>query len=160
MNTYERLMAFLCKRLSLVAGVALVAMMSIVVCNIISRSIYKPIFGTYEIVRYLGLVIATFGLAFTQFERGHIGVDILTSRLKERVRAAVDAINNLFLIALSALVTWQAVLYALKLWRTGTLSPTLALPLHVFLFMLAFSFVTLGLVCLSQLLKSLGILWK
>lgn len=154
MQRAEGKFTVICRRLCIAAGVALIVMMSLVVCNIISRTVYKPIFGTYEIVRYLGLMIVIFGMAYTQLERTHISVDLLTSRLHKRVRIALEIINGLVLCSLAALVAYHMFLYALKLMHTQTVTPTLQLPLHIFVLGLALSFLSLGIVTIWQLLHS------
>ena len=155
MGTLERFISFISKHMASIAGLALIGMISLVVGNIISRSIYSPIFGTYEIVRYLGLIVAAFGLAYTQHQHGHIGVDIITVHLKGKNRAILDGVVFIFLIGLAALIVWQSVLYGIKLFETDTRSPTLDLPLYIFLFLMSICFVVFGLVSFSQLLISL-----
>jgi TRAP-type C4-dicarboxylate transport system permease small subunit len=93
-------------------------------------------------------------MAYTQLKRTHISVDLLTSRLNKRVRITLEIINGFILVSLSALVAYHMFLYALKLLHTETVSPTLQIPLHFFVFGLALSFLSLGIVTFWQLLHS------
>lgn len=87
-------------------------MMFIVVINAISRFIWASIPGTLEIVESLMGVVAVMMLAYTQAQRGHIGVELVLSRLPVRAQKVIDCITLLLALIF-------ALFLAKENWRMG-----------------------------------------
>ena len=69
--------ARLSRALNTLAGAAIVVMMLLTCADVVFRLLRQPIPGTYEMVGFLGTIVASFALAYTSLEKGHIAVEIL-----------------------------------------------------------------------------------
>jgi TRAP-type C4-dicarboxylate transport system permease small subunit len=70
----------LSKLFNFVAEAALTFMMFLTVADVILRSLRRPIVGTYELVAFSGAVVIGFSIPLTSWMRGHVWVDIITSK--------------------------------------------------------------------------------
>lgn len=125
--------------LAVLGGVILSAVMLTAVISIIGRALSRtgwsvfgrmgPIPGDFEIVSIgAGMAIFCF-LAWAQFNRGHVTVDIFVSALGERGLAAIAVITNLVL-TVAVVVLAQQLGYGLEdKRRFGETSLILQIPL-------------------------------
>jgi len=142
--------------LNWVAGVGLVAMVSLTVADIIGIKFFKhPIPGAIEMVGFLGVVVTAFAIAYTQVLRGHIQVEFFVMRMPGRVQAAITAFISLLGMALFALLAWRSYDFALVLWSTGEVSMTQRIPFYPFVHAIAFCCLPVCLVLLVGFLKSI-----
>ena len=79
--------------LLVLSGVAVLVLMLLATGNVVLRIFHAPFRGTYEIVSFLGAIGVAFALASTQRRKGHIVVDILSSRYSPTVKRLVDALS-------------------------------------------------------------------
>ncbi|MFO7568505.1 MAG: TRAP transporter small permease [Smithellaceae bacterium] len=140
--------------LNTVACAALIAMMLLSTADVVLRFFNKPIPGTYELVGFLGTVIVSFALAFTSMEKGHIAVDILASKLPQRVQFAIESFNNFIGMGLFGLIAYQAVIYAMDIKRSGEVSLTLQMPVFPFILGIAVGCGLLSLLLMAEFVKS------
>ena len=128
-----RWIQILSRTLNWVAVGSLVAMMCLTCADIILRFFRRPILGTYEVVGFLGAMVAGFALAMTTIERGHVAVEVVVSRLPPRVQKIIFLITHVLSLLLFSLCTWECVRYGTDLHASGEVSPTLELPFyHIF----------------------------
>lgn len=153
LDSVESRLGRLSKWFNWFAGGALVAMMVLVNTNVFLRPFGKPIWGTFEIVGFLGTIVISFSLIQTTFSRGHMAVEIVISRLQPRVRSVLGLINRLVCLLMLGLVAWQSVEYGIKVARSGQVSGTLKMPFHPFLYGIAFAFGIAALIVLVDILK-------
>ena len=137
----------------LIAGAAIVIMMALTCIDVFLRfmvTLYakldwtflegvEPIPGTYELVALMASVAASFAMAHTSVEGGHVAVSIVTRLLPKRVAKALSFCTNLLSLAFFALLAWVSVGYAEQLQEIGEVSMTMQLPIHPFVYGLAFS---------------------
>jgi TRAP-type C4-dicarboxylate transport system permease small subunit len=142
--TMERWIQRTARGFNWVAAGAVTAMMLVTVADVILRLFRQPITGTYEIVGLLGAVFASFSLAQTSMEKGHIAVDVLIQKLPVRLQAAADVINHLICLILFSTITWQCIGYARDLKAYGEVSMTLQVPIYPFIYGIA---VGCGMLC-------------
>lgn len=147
-----RLTRLLSRMLNWVAGWSLVGMMGLTCADIVLRLFRRPILGTYEIVGFLGAVVASFAMAQTTIERGHVAVQVVVQRFSPRVQEVVYLITHLLSLLLFVLLAWECVRYANDLWASGEVSMTLQLPFFPVLYGIALSAVTVCLVLLVDIL--------
>ena len=119
------------------AAGAVTAMMLLTCADVVLRIFRCPIPGTYEIVGLLGATFASFSLAYTTTERGHIAVDFLVHKLSPRNQLVVECFNSIIGGALFSVIAWQSILQALDLKAAGEVSMTLQMPIHPFIFGIA-----------------------
>ena len=137
------------------AGGAILAMMLLTCADVVLRFFRHPIPGTYEIVGLMGTVGASFALAYTTAQKGHIAVEFLTRRMPEKVQLTVAGAGELVSALLFGIITWQSTLYALDLKRTGEVSLTVEIPIYPFVFSIAIGCLLVCLVLIADLYKSL-----
>jgi TRAP-type C4-dicarboxylate transport system permease small subunit len=137
------------------ADIALVAMMFLVTGNVILRVFGHPIWGSFEIVGFLGTIVISFALIQTTVEGSHLAVEMIVSRLPMSFRKILDIVNHFLSLAVLAVITWQMLAYGKKVLRTGEFSPTLEIPLYPFLYGIAAAFGVASLIAFSDLVKGL-----
>lgn len=156
MRYFERIVYCLSRWLNWVAGGSLVVMMLLVCANVFLRLLHRPILGTYEIVGFLGGTLISFGLAYTTVKQGHIAVELVVSRLPNRIQGIIISTVSLLSILLFAIISWRSVCYAINLAQSGEMSQTLRIPFFPLLYGLGFACALVCLVLLIELFKSMA----
>jgi TRAP-type C4-dicarboxylate transport system permease small subunit len=169
MNPLEKSSKSLAKMLYWIAGAAIVTMMLLTCVDVVLRfcvtlyhdfrweflTPFRPIPGTYELVRFLGTIAAAFAMAHTSVEAGHVAVSIVVRLFPARVQALIETITTTFGLIFFAIVSWQSVVYAMDLKASGEVSLTLQLPFYPFIYGIGFAAAAVCLVLLTDLSKSL-----
>jgi len=137
-----------------IGGVALVVMMGIACGNMFLRALWVPIKGTYELVGFLGAVVTSFALGYTQSRKGHIAVDILFNRYPKRLQDFMEAFNALLNAFFFGIIAWQVGKWATAVWKAGEVSETLRIPFYPFTYGVAFGCGVLALVLLVDFLRA------
>lgn len=156
MAYFDRIIRKLSRWLSWVAVVALVAIMFLTSADVTLRFFGRPIPGTFEVVGFLGAVVISFALAYTQILQGHVAVEVVVSRLSQRKQAVIDSITFLLSIGIFSLIAWQSVVFATDLWLAGEVSPTEQIPFYPFVYGVGFGSAVLSLVLLLNFFESLS----
>lgn len=87
----------------------LLMMMFLIAVDVCLRYIFNsPIEGVYEAVEFLMAVVFCYGIAYTQRHKGHVAVNVVTTRLSGRNQAIMSSIVSLISLGLFALMTWQS----------------------------------------------------
>lgn len=141
--------------LILVGGISLMGMMFLACANMFFRAVWVPVKGTFEIMGFLGAIVASFALGYTQMKKGHIAVDILVNRFPKKVQMILDSINYLLNSAFFGLIAWRIALWATTIWKSGEVSETLKMPYHPFIYGVAVGCGFLALVLFIDFLRSL-----
>lgn len=126
METFEKVLGFATEKLAWVAQWAMVGCMGLVVIDVIKRRVTGiPVPGTVEIVELIAAVILSMGIGYLTFVRGHVWVDILTSRFPLRTQTIIDLVNSVISLFLTILLTYAMVklgiVYKISNWSTGRL---------------------------------------
>lgn len=153
-DTLDRISRALTKALTLLAGLMLVAMMLLACANMVSRALWLPIQGTFELMGFLGAVTTAFALAFAQLNKSHISVGILMQHLPRGLRRTLDALTSLISCAFFALIGSETAQWAGYLVNTGELSETLRIAYHPFVFATAAGCLLMAFVLLVDTLKT------
>ena len=95
MKVLDRIDQLLNKAFMVAGGVALVALMILATGNVLLRMFHLPFSGAYEIVSFLGAVVTASALGYTQTNKDHIVVDILSERFPPAVKRIVDVVSYL-----------------------------------------------------------------
>jgi TRAP-type C4-dicarboxylate transport system permease small subunit len=115
-----------------IACAGIVAMMLLTCADVLLRLARYPIPGTYEIIGFLGTVVAAFAMGQTSVDRGHIAVEFFTSMLPVRWQLYIEGLEAAVGAALFGLLAWQSAVYARDLQASGEVSLTLAMPISPF----------------------------
>lgn len=141
--------------LTWLSGFFLVAMMVLACANMVVRVFGAPIQGTFELMGFLGAVVAAFSLAFAQRQKAHIAVGILLKHFPKPVRRVADGATSLVsavFFVFAAMETWK---WASFLVQTGEVSETLQIIYYPFVFATAGGCYVLAFVLLVDTLKIL-----
>ena len=155
MNSLERLNSFLNRILMIVGGVAVLSLMSLATINVCLRFFFNaPYRGAYELVGFMGAIVIAFALGYTQKRKDHIVVDILTERFPKRVNRILDGINYFITMIFFAIVSWQVLVWGIKISKSGEVSETLKIIFHPFIYSVAVGFAIFSLTLIIDFLKN------
>jgi len=149
---YEHGLAPLSRAMQMCAGVLLFFLVALSGVSVIMRMCGRPFAGAYELVGFAGALLASFALAETQRNRGHVELDIFTRRLSPRTQRTIGAINVLLGATVMAVVSLQLIRLTLVKMRAGEVSETLRLPFAWVMFAVAAGFIMLALVYVADAL--------
>lgn len=97
-----------------VSGLALLLMMLVGAIDVITSKLFNsPIPGAFEATEALMVISAFLAIGYNQYRRGHISVQLLTSRLTGRTASVFELISHFASFLFFALLAWQAWLYGL-----------------------------------------------
>ena len=149
LNSVGRLSRFI----NVIAGIAITFIMFLTVLDVILRSFRRPIVGTYELVAFSGAVVVGFAIPLTSWMRGHIYVDIFTSKLSKAAQSIFNLITRCMGIGLFFLIGWNLIKVGMDLQQSGEVSLTLQLPFYPVAYGVAVSCFVQCLVLLADMLK-------
>jgi TRAP-type C4-dicarboxylate transport system permease small subunit len=141
--------------INVVAQVSLTFMMFLTVADVILRYFRKPIVGTYELVAFSGAVVIGFALPLTSWVRGHVDVDIVTSKLSQKGRNIINIVTRFLAMGIFYLIGWSLIKYALDLREAKEVSMTLQMPFYPVAYGLGICVFVQCLVLLCDLVKIL-----
>ena len=156
MSTLERINVFLNKILLFLGSVAVLLLMSIATVNAFLRIpfIKSTWRGAYETVGFLGAIVIAFALGYTQKRKDHIVVDILTQKFPKRVNRVLDGVSYLITTVFFVIVSWQVLVWGIKISRSGEVSETLKIIFHPFIFSVSFGFAVFSLTLIVDFIKN------
>lgn len=160
METYQKVLSFLSSKLKMIGALCLFGMAALTCADVIGRFFNHPIFGSVELVSFMGVIAIATTLSFTHEHKGHIGVELFVMKLPGRVRNIIDLCTGLITLLLFVVVTWRMADYALKIRSSGELSMNLKLPEYVIIFFLACCFLIYCGTILGSIFQTLAKLKK
>ena len=93
---------------SWIGSAAALLLVIVVAANIIARILGHSIPGILDISQNFMVIIVVMMLAYTQAQRGHIGVEFVLNLLPESGRRVVGLITLLLSLAFAVLLAWQS----------------------------------------------------
>ena len=160
MRSLEKFLTFLSDKLKVIGAVALFGMAFLTCADVVGRLFGHPIFGSIELVSFLGVFAVAMALPLTQLSKGHIGVELFVDKLPRKGRLFFEVCTETVSLVLFIIITWRMFLFSFKLRASGEVSMNLHLPEYAIVFVLACCCVVLCLVIVSSLLKTLSKLTK
>lgn len=128
-------------------------MMCLTCADIVLRLFRHPILGTYELVGFLGAVVAGLAMAQTTLERGHVAVQVVVTRFSPRGQEIIYLITNLLSLLLFALLAWEGMRYGNDFRVSGQVSQTLRIPFYPVVYGIALSAAVVCLVLVVDILQ-------
>jgi TRAP-type C4-dicarboxylate transport system permease small subunit len=160
MESIQKALLFVTEKLKMVGAVFLFGMALLTCADVVGRLFKYPIFGTVELVSFMGAIAIACSLPFTHQEKGHIGVELFTQKLPRKVRYILELCTELLSLVLFILVSWRMVLYSIKAKASGELSMNLQLPEYAIIFILACGFIIFVIIILNSIFQTLTKLRK
>ena len=120
--------------LNTLAGITLTFMMSLIVADVVLRSLNHPFIGTNEIVGLSGALVIGFAVPLTSWARGHVFMDFAVGRLGRSRRDLLNIFTRIVCIILFVFIGYNLFSVGSELYTAGESSPTLEIPLYPFPF--------------------------
>ena len=137
------------------AAAVLGAMMLLTCADVVGRAVARPILGAVELGVLMSALVLAFSMPYTQQEKGHVGVELLSMRLGARGKTVLDFLTSSTGCALFAVAAWQSWVYAGQMKASGEVSMTLQLPAYYVIYLMAASFAALSAVQLGEAVATL-----
>lgn len=100
------------------SAATLFLMMMMVSSNVFSRYLFnRPILGVIEFTEFFMVAAIYLGLAHTQRLKGHIDIELVTSRLHPRTKRVCDLIVYVWGFVFFAMIVWQGAAMALEAYE-------------------------------------------
>lgn len=151
---------WLSRMANIVSGVALIALMGLTFLNVVLRSVWTPILGTYEFTGFLAAVTISMALAHCAVKQGHVAITLVTDHLPERLRAICETITAALGAALYLVLGWQCCKYAMHIMNSGEVSETTETPFYLFIYLVAYGLILLAMVLVIDFVKSFKKVFK
>lgn len=155
MAFFDRIVSLLTKFCDRIAQAGVFAMLILIIGNVLGRKIWKPIYGTFDYICFIGAILIAFAIPYCAMQRGHIQVELVVARFSERIQGIIGSITGILSLGIFSLITWQCVVLANDMRRAGELSMTSLTPFYPYIYAIAFGCALLCLVILVDLIKSL-----
>ena len=149
----EKISGLLNKLLTLLGGLFLMGMILLTCANILSRLVWVPITGTFELMGFFGAISTAFALGYTQIKRGHIAVDVLVNTFSDKVKKALSIISNTICCLFFLIAAWQIAVKATTLMKTGEVTETLQVIYYPFTYAVAFGCLILSLTLITDIIR-------
>ena len=156
MNSLWKFIGFLSDRLKFGGALCLIGMSVLICVDVVGRFFKYPVFGSVELVSFMGVLAVALALPYTHESKGHIGVELFVRRLSVRKRAFIDVCTGIMSFALFVLISWRMVVYALNLKRSGEVSMNLKLPEYGVVFIVALCFMVLSATIIKGVIEAFG----
>lgn len=159
-NELNRIGDRISKVLVRVAFAVVMSMMLLTTVDVLLRYVFdRPIKGAFEVTELMMLMVVALSLGYTQYRKGHIFVELVSSRLPSRAQAINDVAVWLVCLATYALIAWQAIAGGqVQQLKNVTASDVVRIPLYPFYYLLAFGCVVLWLAYLSDIVQAIRVL--
>lgn len=102
----------------------------------------RPLPGTYEVTEMLMALVVFSAIAYGQWNKSHVIMDVITGSLNENNKNTLGAVTSLWSLAVCALSIYATARYALIVKSTTGL---LGIPYAPFVWFVVFGFVTMAL---------------
>lgn len=124
-----RLLDALCRGLAVAGGAVMVAASLVTGASVLGRYfLARPIPGDGEIAALAIAASISLCMPWCAWRRGHVVVDVATTRLSPRAQAALDAVGLLLLAAVAALLAWRMAVGGVEMRAFGDESMVLRIP--------------------------------
>ena len=135
-------------------GAGVIALMMLTtVTDVVGRRVFnQPLSGAYELSEFMLVIVVFFSIVHCEFLRGHITIDLVTSRFRQRTQDVIASITYTFFLVTFGLLTRQLIVHAMDAWQNNLISGTLRLPVFPFISVAALGCALLSLVVLVHLL--------
>jgi TRAP-type C4-dicarboxylate transport system permease small subunit len=142
--------------LALGGGAVLLGLMGLVAFDVVMRYVLRiPFLGAYEMTELAMALIVFLGLPYCAATKGHVAVDLLGRWLDRPAFKWLNVLLPLSGAALTAIMAWQAVIYALDSKSRGEATNMLKIDLYPFQILAAVSLALFCAVLLHQAWKAL-----
>lgn len=156
MKSVWKAVGFLSGKLKIGGALCLVGMSALTCVDVVGRFFKYPVFGSVELVGFMGVLAVALSLPFTHATNGHIGVELFVRRLSPRTQKIIDILTGILGFVLFALLAWRMLIHGINLKQAGEVSINLQLPEYLIVFVVAGCFVVLAAVIFKGVIDAFG----
>lgn len=160
MELIRKTLLIVTDKLKMVGAVFLLGMALLTCVDVVGRIFKHPIFGSVELVSFMGAIAIACSLPYTHQEKGHIGVELFMQKLPKKARHIIELCTELLSLALFIVVSWRMFHFSISSKESGVLSMNLQLPEYAIIFILACGFVIFTLTIIDSIVQTLAELRK
>lgn len=141
--------------LSRLGCVALFAMMGLTVVDVVGRYVFNsPILGAFEVTSFLVSIMIFSFLGYAQSQKVHVTVDILVNSFPAKAQTIVKLLNYIVGLFVMILISWKGFEKAIESMEAGDSPMNLPIPIHPFVFFLAFGCMIMCIEFIRDILRS------
>jgi tripartite ATP-independent transporter DctM subunit len=116
-----------------VGGIALLAMMVLVVIDVVLRTVLKlPMPGTIELVELLLVIVLFSGMTAVELSHGHVRVTILIDKFSAKAKQVTIAAADFVAFGAVSIIAWQSFIHAIYLHSSNYQSGVMKVPIWPF----------------------------
>ena len=94
----------------ILGSAAIIVMMFLVCADVFARYVLRtPIVGAFEITEFLMAGIIFIGFAYSQAQKAHMSIDLLTTHLPQSTQHFLKIFNLIVVFLFFALIAWRGV---------------------------------------------------
>ncbi len=136
---------------------AIALIMMVIVVDVGGRRLFNhPLFGSMDLSTFMMVIVVFFSMAQCELMRGHITIDLVVSRFRQRSQDIFNSIAYFIFLVTFGWMTWQLCQYGIERWQSNIVSFTLKIPVAPFIFVAAFGSALITLLVICHLLRYLG----
>lgn len=140
--------------LNYVSCFLLLGVMVFIVVYIVLRGVFGfTIFGSYEIVQYVCLLVVCCALGGNDYHEGNVKVTVLTDALPKKIRAIPEVFALLLCCVSSVSISCFMYVYITKKLAVNSLTLNLQIPIWIFALILFISFIILSFSVIIRTIK-------
>ena len=141
---------------AVVSGIALLLMMILGALDVFLGKVFNmPVPGTFEATEAFMVVSAFLAIAYNQQVRGHIRVELFTSRMSPKLQVKFEAFNYFLSAVFFFLLTWQGWRFGMESLKVREYeSGLIGFPVYPAKLLLALGLTLMTLQCLRDLLAA------
>lgn len=111
------------EKLAEIAGWIVIVMMLTISYDVAMRYIFgAPTTWSFEINRYMLILVAFFGCAWALPAGGHVAVDILTEKMETRKKAKLEIVTSIMALLYMLVFFYESVFFTWEAWEGGVRS--------------------------------------
>ena len=154
MDTFSNILEWIVGKLKIIGAACLVGMTFLTCADVVGRLFRHPIFGSVELVGFMATLTVAMALPYTHKSNGHVGVELLVRLLSAKTQLIVDICTGILSFALFGLVTWRMAVYGSTMHKSGQVSMSLELPIHVIIYITSFCFLIFFFIVLQDIINN------
>jgi TRAP-type C4-dicarboxylate transport system permease small subunit len=136
-----------------VSDIALFAVMALLIVNILMRALFNaPIFGTYEFISVMSLVLIVCALSYTENTSGNVTVTLILEYLRPKTRNIFEIIGNSICTVMAGIIAYDEFMLIHSKFVKGDMTDNLHIPQWILVAVLAIGFILLTLCLLIKVI--------
>ena len=143
-----------CRLLSAAGMAVFMLMVALTFADVFLRYFFhNSLNGTVEATELFMVVVVFSSIAYTQWTRNHVVMDVLTASMTPRWQNIWEAVTAFWCVVVAALCVYTSIRYG---QRTSSMTAVLQVPLRPFIYFVAFGFFTLLLTQLWDVVRAMA----